>query len=108
MDSVYETRLLVNAADIDLNEFAHQYLTKIVLCAVSMLKGGTDVKELVYTLEGGKTGLNINSAAIPLSPFPRDALRETFKGVALSLRGVDKIDSLKIEMKLRNESPDGA
>jgi hypothetical protein len=101
MDGVFETRLLVNDKGIDLNEFAHQYVTKIVLCAVSMLKGGTDVKDLVYTLEGGKTGLIINGAAIPLSPYPRDALRETFKGVALSLRGVDKIDSLKIEIKLR-------
>jgi|WetSurMetagenome_2_1015567.scaffolds.fasta_scaffold404180_2 hypothetical protein len=108
MDAVYDTSLLVNNTGIDLNEFAHQYVTKIVLCAVSMLKGGTDVKDLVYTLEGEKTGLTINAKAIPLSPFPRDALRETFKGVALSLRGVDKINSLKIEMKLRQESPDGA
>jgi hypothetical protein len=101
MDAVFETRLFVNDALIDLNEFAHQYVTKIVLCAVSMLKGGNEVKDLLYTLEGEKTGLVINSVTVPLSPFPRDALRETFKGVASSLRGVEKINSLKIEMHLR-------
>ncbi len=101
MNGVFETTLRVNGAGVDLNEFAHQYLTKIVLCAVSMLKGGEAVSDLIYTLDEGKTALTINGAAIPLSPFPRDALRETFKGVALSLRGVDMVNSLKIEMKLR-------
>jgi hypothetical protein len=101
MDAVYKTRLLVNGVNIDLNEFAHQYITKIVLCAVSMLKGGSEVKELLYTLEGEISSLTINNKPVPLSPFPRDALRETFKGVANSLRGVDKINSLRIELALK-------
>jgi hypothetical protein len=101
MDASLETKLFVDNVRIELNEFAHQYVTKIVLCAVSMLKGGDRVKTLVYTLDGNQTGLVINDVPIPLSPFPRDALRGTFSGVASSLRGVDKINSLRIEMNLR-------
>lgn len=39
MPAKYETVLKVNDVQIDLNEFAHQFITRIVICAVSMLKG---------------------------------------------------------------------
>ncbi|MBN1191244.1 MAG: hypothetical protein JXA46_15925 [Dehalococcoidales bacterium] len=101
MDAVFKTSLFVNNVRIDLNEFAHNYVTRIVLCAVSMLKGGSDVRTLLFTLENEKTGLVINDLTVPLSPYPRDALRGTFSGMASSLRGVDKIDSLRIEINLK-------
>lgn len=95
----YQTVLKVNDVPIDLNEFAHEYISRIVLCAVGMLKGGSDVKDLLYNMEGNQTGLIINHVAIPLSAFPRDALVCTFTGMASSLRGVHQIDKLEIEMK---------
>ena len=95
----YETILKVNDVQIDLNEFAHEFITRIVICAVSMLKGGSDVKELVYTMEGNKTALVINNIAVPLSAFPRDALVHAFTGMASSLRGVNQVNKLNIEMK---------
>jgi hypothetical protein len=98
MDAAFETSLFVNNIKIELNEFAHGYVTQIVLCAVSLLKGGKDVKTLVYSLDGNSSSLTINNLSVPLSPFPRDALRGTFSGMASSLRGVDKVNSLRIEM----------
>jgi hypothetical protein len=92
------TRLFVNGRKVELNEFAHQYVTRIVLCAVSMLKGGEKVETLEYTMDSEKSALAINGLAIPLSQFPRDALRGTFSGMASSLRGVQEIKSLRIEM----------
>jgi hypothetical protein len=100
MSVKYETTLKVNETAIDLNEFAHEYVTRIVLCAVSMLKGGTDVKELAYTKDGNKTALVINGKPVPLSAFPRDALLGTFTGVASSLRGVNQINKLAIAMNV--------
>jgi hypothetical protein len=99
MDVKFETRLFVNNKRVELNEFAHQYVTNIVLCAVSMLKGGEKVNTLAFTLDGGQTGLVINNVSIPLSPFPRDALRGTFSGMASSLRGVNEINNLRIELR---------
>lgn len=101
MNAVPETSLFVNNTPIELNEFAHQYIAQIVLCAVSMLKGGNDVKTLVYSLDGNVSSLTINNLSVPLSAFPRDALRGTFSGMASSLRGVDKVNSLRIEMNPR-------
>ena len=96
-----QTKLLVNETPVDLNEFAHQYVTSIVICAVSLLKGGENVKYLVFNLENQKPKLKINDKVIPLSPFPRDALVGTFTGMVSSLKGVNGIDRLRIEIKAK-------
>jgi hypothetical protein len=94
-----ETELFVNDQKIDLNEFAHGYVTNIVICAVSMLKGGENVKSLIFKLENRQPKLTINEKVIPLSPFPRDALMGTFTGMASSLKGVSRVDNLRIVIK---------
>ena len=99
MAANWATKLEVNENPIDLNEFAHQYVTRIVISAVSLLKGGENVKSLVFTIEDHKPKLVINEKVIPLSPFPRDALTGTFTGMVASLKGVNKIDRLRIEIK---------
>ena len=99
MPPKFETRLLVNNTLIELNEFAHEYVTRVVICAVSMLKGGAEVKTLDFTLENNKPILIINNDNVPLSAFPRDALVGTFTGVASSLRGVHEINRLQITIK---------
>ena len=70
----YQTKLTINSAPVDLNEFAHGYITRIVICAVSMFKGGEDVKDLLYTIEGKESKLVINGKEVILSPFPNGAL----------------------------------
>jgi hypothetical protein len=99
MAAKFETKLIVNNTPIDLNEFAHEYVTRVVICAVSMLKGGADVKSLVFDLEGNKADLVINDKVVPLSAFPKDALVCTFTGVASSLRGVHEINRLQITIQ---------
>ena len=99
MPMKYETILKVNDIPIDLNEFAHEFITRIVICAVSMLKGGTEVKELVFSLQDNKPVLIINKKTVPLSAFPRDALIGTFTGMVSSLRGVDRVNKINIGMK---------
>jgi hypothetical protein len=95
----YETILKVNEVQIELNEFAHEFITQIVICSVSMLKGGEAVTELVFNLEGNKPSLIINRRTVPLSAVPRDALVGTFTGMVSSLRGVNRVDKLEIELK---------
>ncbi len=93
------TRLTVNETPVELNEFAHGFVTNIVVCAVSMLKGGQHVRTLIFNLVDDQPHLVINDRAVPLSPFPRDALRGTFKGMVSSLKGISKIESLRIEIR---------
>jgi hypothetical protein len=99
MNSQLVTKLFVNGEAINLNEFAHQYLTKVIICAVSMLKGGDNVKTLDFTFDGKKPVLVINDKTIPLSPFPKQALVGTITGLVSSLRGVHTIKSIRIIME---------
>jgi hypothetical protein len=94
-----EAALWVNDQKIELNEFAHGFVINIVICAVSMLKGGENVSSLTFTLERQQPQLIINEKAVPLSPFPRDALVGTFTGMVSSLKGVNSIDRLRIVIK---------
>jgi hypothetical protein len=96
----FQTKLIINSRPIVLNEFAHGYITNIVICAVSMFKGGENVKELIYTIDGKKSNLIINGKHIILSPFPNGALSGTISGMVSALRGVNKLDTLKIEIRL--------
>jgi hypothetical protein len=105
MPANLETRLMVNELPVELNEFAHGFITNIVVCAASMLKGGQEIQTLSFALVSDKPSLIVNDKVVPLSPFPRDALRGTFRGMVSSLRGVDKIDSIRIEMKDRGQPP---
>jgi hypothetical protein len=99
MAANYQTKLIINSAPVDLNEFAHEYITRVVICAVSMFKGGENVKDLLYTIEGKESKLVINGKEVILSPFPNEALFGTVTGMASSLRGVNTVDTLKIEIK---------
>jgi hypothetical protein len=99
MATNYQTKLTINSVPVDLNEFAHGYFTRIVICAVSMFKGGENVQDLLYTIDGKKSKLVINGKAVILSPFPNAALFGTVTGMASSLRGVNTVDTLKIEIK---------
>jgi len=100
MTPVLSTRIFVNNENVSLNEFAHSYMTKIVICAVSLLKGGQNVEKLSFLLENKAASLTINDRNVPLSPFPHAALIGTFSGMVSSLRGIDKIDKLNIEIKM--------
>jgi hypothetical protein len=99
MPDKFKTQLTVNDMPVELNEFAHQFITNIVICAVSILKGGEDVKTLNYSIVGSKIDLVINDKRIPLTPFPKAAVTGTITGMVSSLRGVNKIDNLILEIK---------
>jgi hypothetical protein len=95
----FKTKLTINSNPVDLNEFAHNYVTRIVLCAVSMFKGGENVKELYYSIKGQESELVINDIPVVLGSFTKPALFGTVTGMVSSLRGVNKVDTLKIEIK---------
>jgi hypothetical protein len=95
---MFQTKLTINSKSIDLNEFAHEYVTDVVICAVSKFRGGENVKELVYDIEGKKSNLIINGKQVILTPFPNDAFWGTVTGMVSALRGGSKVDTLKLEI----------
>jgi hypothetical protein len=95
----FQTKLAINSRPVDLNEFAHGYVTRIVLCAVSMFKGGENVKDLIYTIDGKNSRLVINDKLVALGSFTNLALFGTVTGMVSSLKGVTTVNTLKIEIK---------
>jgi hypothetical protein len=95
----FKTKLTINSNPVPLNEFAHMYVTRIVICAVSMFKGGENVKELYYSIKGQDSELVINDKPVILGLFTKPALFGTVTGMVSSLRDVNKIETLKIEIK---------
>jgi len=90
--------LEINNVSTKLNPFVEQFLTRIVVGAVSCLKGAEDIGDLEFYLERGDVQLVVNGNEIPLTPFPRDVITNTIIGLVSSLKGVGKIDSLKINI----------
>jgi hypothetical protein len=52
-------------------------------------------------LERGDVKLVVNGNELSLTPFPKEILTNTIIGLVSSLKGVGKIDSLKITVKAR-------
>ena len=99
MTASLKTSLTVNGKAVELNEYAHNYLTNIVVCAVSMLKGYEEINSLTFTFEGDKATLTINGKPIPLVRYPRVALIGTFKGTVSSLKDTGNIETMEIEIR---------
>ena len=99
MNENLETKLAVNNVSIELNPFAEGFLARIVVGAVSSLRGAENIQDLELYLERGDVTLVVNGNEIPLTPFPKDIFTNTITGLVSSLKGVGKIDSLKINVK---------
>jgi len=99
MEKNLGAELTVNNISTELNPFVEEFLTRIVVGAVSCLKGAEDIGNLELYLEQGDVKLVVNGNEIPLTPFPRDVITNTIIGLVSSLKGVGKIDRLKISVK---------
>jgi len=97
--------LVVNKVSIELNPFAEEFLTRTVVGAVSSLKGAENIQDLELYLERGPDHIGVklivNGNELPLTPFPEQVITNTVTGMVSSLKGVGKIDSLKITVRTR-------
>ena len=101
MEKNLGTELAVNNVSVELNPFVEEFLTRIVVGAVSSLKGAENIGDLELYLERGNVQLVVNGNELPLTPFPKDVITNTITGLVSSLKGVGKIDSLKINVKVQ-------
>jgi 3-phenylpropionate/trans-cinnamate dioxygenase ferredoxin subunit len=74
---------------------------RTVFGAVSSLRGAESIRKLELHLERGDVRAVVNGNEIPVTPFPRDIITSTITGLVSSLKGVGKIDSVKISVRTR-------
>jgi len=94
-----KAELEVNNVSVELNPFVEEFLTRIVVGAVSSLKGAENIQELELYLERGDVKIVVNGNELPLTPFPADIIANTITGLVSSLEGVDKIDNLRVKVR---------
>ena len=99
MTITYETELIINDKPMELTEFPADFLTNVVLAAVSSLQGGDDVKTLELSQSEGTTRIVANGQTLTLSPFPHGAITNTINGLLQTLKGVKEIQTLSIKIK---------
>ena len=99
MEKNLGAELTVNNISTELNPFVEEFLTRIVVGAVSCLKGAENIRDLELYLERGDVKLIVNGNELPLTPFPRDIITNTITGLVSSLKGVGKIDSLRVKIR---------
>jgi len=94
-----KAELEVNNVSVELNPFVEEFLTRIVVGAVSSLKGAENIQELELYLERGDVKIVVNGNELPLTPFPADIITNAITGLVSSLEGVDKIDNLRVKVR---------
>ena len=52
-------------------------------------------------MEQGDVKLIVNGNELPLTPFPKEIFTNTITGLVSTLKGIGKIDGLKITVKAR-------
>lgn len=103
MEENFETRLLVNNKEIDLNPFVEQFLGGTVVGGVRTLKGVTDVRTVELRMVKRSVSILINGKDLALTQFPNDIIASTVVGLVSALKGVDRVDNLQIDIKLRQK-----
>lgn len=99
MKESFRAKLKVNGISVEINHFVEEFLARIIVGAVSSLKGMEDIKSLQVHQKKGNVEITVNGKDIPLTPFPNDIISNILVGIVSSLREVDDIDSIDISVE---------
>lgn len=94
-----QVSLWVNDECIDIDYFVSGFIDHTVGGIVSSLRGTGDTGTLVLSIDGSQVTINLNNVEVPLNEFANKIIRSTITGMLSTLKGVDKIKSVKITIK---------
>jgi len=90
--------LLINDAPIPLDTFVAGFIEHTVTGMVTALRGTSEIKNLVLTIEGDQVTINLNDAPVPLNYFASNIIRNTIAGMVSSLKGVSEVHRLRLTL----------
>ena len=62
--------------------------------------GAESIQKLELHLQGGDVRVVVNGSELPLTPFPNDIIANEVTAMVSSLKGIDRIENLKITVKV--------
>ncbi len=99
MKEGFEATLWVNNEAAKVNVFVEEFLARTVVGAASSLKGSEDGENLELYLEHGDVRIIVKGKELLLPPFPNAIIAGTLMGLVSSLKGVDRVESLRIDVR---------
>jgi hypothetical protein len=99
MKESFRAELKIDGVSVEINPFVEEFLARVIVGAVSSLKGVENIKSLQVRQKKGNVEITANGKDIPLTPFPNDIISNTLVGIVSSLRGVDDIESIDISVE---------
>lgn len=94
-----EVSLLVNDVPITLDYFAQGFIDHTLGGILAALEGTGETKTLEVAIEGDKVTINLNNALVPVNTFVSKIIKNTICGMVSSLKGVDGIEKIKINIR---------
>ncbi|MBI2868416.1 MAG: hypothetical protein HYX96_01135 [Chloroflexi bacterium] len=91
--------LSVNDAPVKLDYFVQEFVHRVVNGILLALRGTCEIETLQLSIDGDSVDINLNNAAVPANPFVSKIVKNTLFGMASTLKGVETINRLKIEIK---------
>jgi hypothetical protein len=96
----YKTKLWVNDKAIALNPVVEEFLSHVSIGAVKSLKGVDTVHSVEIYQKQVDIEIKVDGNPVPLIAFPVKIIAGTLNGLATTLKGVDKIDTLLIKVQV--------
>ena len=94
-----ELKLAVNGDDTPLDKFTTGFVFSVVKGMLGTLRGTEGAREAIIIVADEKVNIELDGVPLPLNPFVNDIFRNTLEGAILSLRGVDCIEYMRLEIR---------
>ncbi len=101
MEASLSAKLKVNDTPVELNQFTEQFLAGTVIGGVSSLRGADSIRDIELRLERGDVTVVVNGNQLPITPLPGEIITNTITGLVSTLKGVGKIESLRIYVEVK-------
>ena len=90
--------LEVNGIPIALDHFVQVFVEHTLTGMLGSLKNTGPVTNLSLSIEGDKVNIILNGKAVKTNQFASKIVKSTVFGMAMPLKGVNEINSVKIEI----------
>jgi len=93
-----QVSLYVNDAPIEIDYFVQGFIDHVISGILNALRGTCRIKNLYFTIEGNAVNIDLNGSAVPTNDFVNKITRNTVVGMVTSLKGVNEVKKLEIEI----------
>ncbi len=93
-----KVRLLVNCAPVQIGDFVQQFIKLVIEGILDSLKGNCQVGNVKLIIDNHIVTITVGNDILQLKPFVSNIIKNTVIGMVSSLRGVESIEKLEINI----------